>query len=221
MTTNDRDEGEERMTTNDNRTESEHALRELKADVRHERLTAARVPISRALHFAIARETYERTPAVIDTLAWGIANVRSAPDDEDAPPPVLVLLGGIGTGKTTAAAVAIANVEHARYTKSWKLAAVWANRFRNLDPWHELVDAPLLVLDELGAESDSEISITNRALAELLDERDGQGITIICSNLPTRPFLARLDERTRDRMRASMLIVELAGESMRKGAPLG
>lgn len=189
-------------------------------DVRMERIVAARVPLPFDRRLAIATRTHDATKAVIAVREWGSA-AASAPADEPTAG-VLVLLGGIGTGKTTAGAVAIANVDGARYVKSWRLGSIFANRARGLEMWDELVDAPLVVVDELGGEPEPEkdTPLAARALLELLDERVGEGLTLVLSNLSRKRFLALFDERALDRGREQVVIEELSGGSMRKGNPL-
>jgi hypothetical protein len=197
-------------------TEKTRTIADYEADLRHEqrydRLLAARVPLPPNELDAIVREEHRRdTDALAEVSAWMRGQSKGAQV-------ALALLGGVGSGKTTAGAAVIAWIDGAAYTKSWRLAALFGNRSREMRAWDALVVAPFLFVDEFGAESDAEQPFATRGLLELLDERLGTGPTLIAANLNRDSFLARFDTRAADRARMHLAIAELTTKSMRTGS---
>lgn len=133
-----------------------------------------------------------------------------------APAPLvfLVLVGPAGRGKTFAAAWAVSERE-GRYVVAHDL--VHAGSF---DPiWRELAEAPVLALDEVGAEYRN--PAFDASLYTLLNSRHAHNRkTLICTNLDAVSFVARYcpnpADPLRDRLRTAARWETLPGESMRK-----
>lgn len=132
----------------------------------------------------------------------------------------LVLLGGTGTGKTTAAAWAIGEVIRQKETAD----ARTASRLSRMSGFDEgarelerLSGVTLLVVDDVGAEAQTAWGAG--LLSELLDNRhQGFKKTILTSNLGQEQFKARVGERMVDRIREDGRVVALGGRSMRRPA---
>lgn len=130
----------------------------------------------------------------------------------------LVLLGGTGTGKTTAAAWALGEVVKQRESAEARTASRLA-RMSGFDEGarelERLSNVSLLVVDDIGAEAQT--SWGQGLLSELLDNRhQGFKKTILTSNLGQEPFKARVGERMVDRIREDGRVVVLGGKSMRR-----
>lgn len=126
----------------------------------------------------------------------------------------LVLVGPAGRGKTFAAAWTVAERE-GRYAVAHDL--VHAGSF---DPvWRELAEAPVLALDEVGAEYRN--PAFDASFYSLLNARHAHARkTLIATNLDAAAFVARycpnVSDPLRDRLRTGAQWVTLPGESMRK-----
>jgi len=178
--------------------ERENAVERAQAVIdRRRRLTDAGFP-ARALEVALASP--RRTPA--------LDAVRREPSVW-----CVVLSGGVGTGKTVAAA--------------WWGAQVAGGRFATLPDLESrgrydraglasVERARRLVLDDLGAEH---LNDSSRCLVDgLLDARYRAGNPIvITTNLTARQFRARYGERIVDRIRDGGRFVQVSGNSMRGG----
>jgi DNA replication protein DnaC len=130
----------------------------------------------------------------------------------------LVLVGPVGRGKTTALAWACGNARGSRFVTAQDL--VFAGAFDPL--WKELLLAPVLAIDELGAEH-----LNDAYLASLYDLLNGRGSwqrkTLIAGNLGADAFAKRYCGRTADvhadplydRLKNFGRWVTLPGDSMR------
>lgn len=135
---------------------------------------------------------------------------------------ILLLSGAAGIGKTLAAAYAVGRLgglfldatEIARLDS----ARTWDKR-RVGDLLVEAETAPLLVLDDAGAEHNGEGGYAVNRVRELLAVvyRAGRR-AIVTSNLSVGAFCDRYDERLRDRIADGGVPVELNGASLRRGA---
>jgi DNA replication protein DnaC len=126
----------------------------------------------------------------------------------------LVLAGPAGRGKTFAAGWAVAERE-GRYVIAHDL--VTAGSFDGI--WREMAAAPLLALDELGAEYRN--PAFEASLYSLLNSRHAHGRkTVLCTNLDGPGFVARYCPKAgdplRDRLRTAQAWVALPGESLRR-----
>lgn len=133
----------------------------------------------------------------------------------------LLLCGGVGSGKTVAAAWAMREG-----LKAWRSCSLrTASRLARLSGFDEgaaelerLKLVHLLVVDDVGAEAST--SWGAGLLSEVLDARhQGKRRTIITTNLGLEAFKARVGERLADRIREDGQVHALQGRSMRrKGA---
>jgi DNA replication protein DnaC len=117
---------------------------------------------------------------------------------------VLLILGGIGAGKTTAAAWVVAG-ERAN--------AVWlpARTVDDLESWklvgHNAKTAQLLVIDDLGTERDTESGFGRDTLGNLLTDRIDRGQrTVVTTNLSGAEIVKRYGERLRSRLQLRPLV---------------
>jgi DNA replication protein DnaC len=147
---------------------------------------------------------------------------------------LLVLAGGVGTGKTTAAAWLAAQDTPADF--GWPGSGVpWPPdllpRFVDASEFAEVnrydgaqMDAlrrcPLLAIDDLGTEFSDGAGSFLTTLGNVLSTRHRDCLrTVITTNLPAAEFLSRYGERLRDRLVESGAFVELDGESLRRNPP--
>ncbi|NKF21555.1 ATP-binding protein [Solimonas marina] len=135
----------------------------------------------------------------------------------------LVVLGHTGTGKThlacAAARYAIEQGMAARYTTVPRylrqIAETWGVRGVTERAVHQpLVDAELLVLDELGAGRAGE-NDTWRVHDLIADRYDEARPTILISNLTPNELRAVIGDRAYDRIREDCVQINLVGESRR------
>ncbi len=144
---------------------------------------------------------------------------------------MLFLAGGPGCGKTVAACVALdlaTKLEAQEYLPVVK--AVRVGRFVKAmdlirldtfdgDAWDGLVDLPLLVVDDLGAEPLDGQGWGLSKIASLLDARyDAQARTVVTTNLPLEQFRQRYADGGRliDRIREAGSFTQFAGRSLRR-----
>lgn len=163
---------------------------------------------------AIVDKTIRRTRALEIVDRW-------AGDPKGRP--ILVLSGAIGTGKTLAAGVLVANAKTGRVIAARQLSETVipfaAEIARGVQPLN--LTARLLVLDDLGTEDPKRDRRWTEAFATFIDARQCHGRTLITSNLKRADFRERYDARIVSRLNASAKAVELVGESMRaKGGGL-
>lgn len=110
---------------------------------------------------------------------------------------LFVLYGGVGAGKSFAAAWALAGIGNGLW--------VSARTVDNLEAWkevqHRAHHIPLLVLDDLGTERQSESQWGTEQLASLLTGRLDAGLrTIVTTNLDGTAMTARYGARLRSRL---------------------
>jgi DNA replication protein DnaC len=198
------------------------------------------VDLFEALAEAEAREAEERAyeRGVAEALRHGLGR-RSLAIATEAPVPTvalstaqawwggsawaLCLHGSVGQGKTVAAAWVLAQAIRAGRGAQYRPAGVVA-RLSDFDDGPRELDAlkraSVLVLDDVGVEAASE---RGRAiLGEVLDaryERLGTR-TVLTSNLGPEALLRRLGQRAWDRLQHDGELLELVGESLRKGGGL-
>jgi hypothetical protein len=127
----------------------------------------------------------------------------------------LVLAGGVGSGKTTAAALAVVSEKGRMVT-----ATETADHLFDRPWWDDLEAYPLVVIDDLGTEkADGEGYWVARWRAVLDARYRHSRRLIVTCNLPRDVFLARYVEgdggRTLDRMRDGGTWSTCAGDSMR------
>lgn len=178
---------------------------------RAEQLDRELVPIDLRAREAILGDTLEPTGSLRAVQQW----LRSS-----SAPPILLLHGGAGAGKSTAGAWAIATHSGgARWRSAFSVMSIFSGWFReNLEAQRTLAQAPLLVLDDLGRERVADAERMAAALLELVDTRQREGcrtlITtrILQADLPRRYLLEPLISR----LQASSSSVTVAERDLRQ-----
>jgi DNA replication protein DnaC len=165
---------------------------------RHEALTRESVPLDAKSEAAIldGGGELEPTRALCAVRAWLARPVA---------PPVLVLSGGTGTGKSVAAAWALAENRTGIWRTAAQLCRTFAASFGDQYEDQELCfTAGLLVADDVGAELERERERMGATLVELLEHRKRSARymrTIISTNLNRAAFERRYaSERLLSRM---------------------
>lgn len=160
----------------------------------------------------IREGAFEDTSAVKAVRAW----LQS-----ERPTPILVLVGGAGSGKTVAGICALC-MSGGAFVRASDLA-------KRMDPWgqdreqHQPLDIRhrLIVLDDLGTERERDERFLS-CLDEFVDARQGtyrgrQLLTLITTNVPAKSLRTRYGDRVADRLSGSGTAVALTDESMRGG----
>lgn len=135
---------------------------------------------------------------------------------------ILVLAGGVGTGKTVAAAAAVANYsQSALMIKATDLSAHGMYGQDNQEFWDTCQAKALLAIDDLGTEPRDEKGYAAALFETLMDRRyDAAKRTIITTNITADQFKATYcggpTGRLYDRIREVGSFVRVAGDSMRK-----
>lgn len=133
----------------------------------------------------------------------------------------LVLLGGLGTGKSHLATAVLRTFERAWFVKQSDLLRRLRQTYRDRDaddPVDRAQYAGCLVLDEIGLSAGGRDEPT--LLHDVLDHRHGnQKPTILTGNLKYEELLAILGERLADRLQESgFAALSLGGASHRREA---
>lgn len=164
---------------------------------------------------ALVSDTIDVTEALAWTKKW--VAYQHAPSRAKGPRPMLALVGAMGRGKTVAGAWLVLHAG-ARYIEADEVCRLAAAKFGpEVEEWKRLQRARALVIDEVGTEEN-----TGQAAAAyrvLLNRRQGECLTLLLGNISRADLKARLDARTWNRMCERALVVELEGESMRRGEP--
>ena len=136
----------------------------------------------------------------------------------------LLLTGSTGLGKTfLLRAMAERLIErdiNVLIISAYKMLEILRKHyFENDDSADELLDAQVLMIDDLGSEPLMQ-NITVEQLFNLLNERQGRGLsTVISTNLEMPKFRERYTERVASRLRDSMncKVLSLMGKDIRTG----
>jgi DNA replication protein DnaC len=131
--------------------------------------------------------------------------------------PVLCLVGERGRGKTVAAAW-LALAEGGRYVEAEELCRLYATKWGpDRERYQDLVGKRVLIVDEIGTEADPRTSVA--AIHDVVNRRQGaRKMTLLMGNMSKRQLVERYDARTIDRLREVGAVIEVQGESMRRGA---
>lgn len=130
----------------------------------------------------------------------------------------LLLVGGVGTGKTYAAyALGNAAVERGRITEAWRVHDLLAACRPGGDPTAEsrARSAELLILDDLMGGQASPFAV--ETLTAILDERVNHGRrTVVTTNLSADEMTEVWGPRLLDRVTYRADVVKFAGQSLRR-----
>ena len=167
--------------------------------LRGERLDREQVPLESAMREAIVRGRLRHTEAALAVRAW-VASSRPPQRDKGgkkkkaAPAPPILLLHGVGgSGKSVAAAWAIATSDGGRWFTALNVLSAFGGWHREQhDVRRQLVQCSLLVVDDLGRERTQDASRMALALLELVDARQRRGCRTI---ITTRMLRAELEAR--------------------------
>lgn len=164
---------------------------------------------------ALVSDTLTMTEALAWTRKW--LAYQHAKTQPKGPRPMLALVGDMGRGKTVAAAWLVLHAG-ARYIEADEVCRIASAKFGpEVEEWRRLQRARALVIDEVGTEENPAQAAA--AYRILLNRRQGERLTLLLGNITRADLKARLDARTWDRMRERALVVELEGDSMRRGEP--
>lgn len=162
---------------------------------------------------AVVDDSLEATVALDWVRRW--TAYQRAPEQSRGPRPILALVGEPGLGKTVAAAWLVVH-ERARYIEADEVCRLASARWgAEAEAWQRVQRARVLVVDEVGTEADA--GIARAAYRELINKRQGERLTLLLGNVSKADLRARLDPRTVDRMRERAIVIEVKGESMRRG----
>lgn len=160
----------------------------------------------------VPRRLWEQLDMLDETDA-----TRIVAEWDRGPKSTLVLEGGVGTGKTVAAADWIARRGAGLFRKARDVATL--SSF-DCAAWRELAEVPRLVIDDVGTEPLDDKGWALSSLLGLLDRRyDADLATVITTNLSFETMRARYGidgGRFLDRLRESGRWFKLSGESLRR-----
>lgn len=162
-----------------------------------------------------------------ETVATRVVDLWAATDQS-----ILVLLGGVGCGKTVAACSALLGhwKERRGYlrvpgdlppTKAWRSAmfvtladlgsrSLWDGEDRDFR--QQVIRTPMLIMDECGTEHGDGAS----AITELIRDRlANHRRTILTSNMTPAKFIERYGQRVHDRIKGDGRIDNVHGPSLR------
>lgn len=185
-------------------------------DRRAEALARSRVALPESDLRRIVHSDIERTEAVDIVDRWISAT--------DLDRPILLLTGAIGVGKTMASGHAIAASGGGAYVHAAELRQrihpTRADFEAGVVPLN--LRSSLVVLDDLGTESEPQRSLWSESFALFVERRMSLGRTLVTSNLAKSAFAQRYEPRIVDRLNAHAYTFELTATASlrRKGAGL-
>jgi DNA replication protein DnaC len=158
-------------------------------------------------------KTPKQTMAIKGATKWALA-----------PKTFLVLHGEHGTGKSFAAAYVLYLLNRKNMLKTWQhpmswkgIKAMWLSAYRaaTRDEFFEAARiAPLLVLDDLGSEENTQRS--KKRIADIVSERYNQTLpTVLTMNEDALRLSDMYETRTADRVVGAGLTVYCGGENIR------
>lgn len=131
---------------------------------------------------------------------------------------IIVLSGDPGCGKTAAALWACCGTTRARFVDAalFQIGGMFQKRLP------DLLEVPLLVIDDLGVEFMDEKGAFATMLDAVINQRYQSGkTTILTTNLDSEDFAQRYGDRILDRIRGSGKFWGITCESMRVTSPEG
>lgn len=138
---------------------------------------------------------------------------------------VCLLAGGVGAGKTVAAVAAMAervlldvdDVQPALFVRAAECARMGLYDADSKRRLQQMLEAGVLVVDDMGVEFLGEGSIWRSLLEEVLDVRYGDMLpTVLTTNMDWAGFSARYGARVADRIRHSGLVEGCGATSLRQ-----
>lgn len=187
----------------------EDARRREAEAARHARLTKALACVPpKARKVVLEQVTLERTEAVQAALEWERADQYR----------VVLLRGGVGVGKSiAAAAAAYASAARGRRHISWHRPNDFVSAMLHAyDPTAPKLGLDLVVIDDLGRETKHDF---DEALCAFFDETETR--CVLTTNLGAQEFKDRYDVRVLDRLRECAVAIACKGTSRRAGGGVG
>ena len=151
---------------------------------------------------------------------------RWADNIDNASKRTIFLMGSVGTGKTTLSfciANELLNNGHSVYfATAFDLATLIIdkqfNRLQNIDNYYNMLDADLLIIDDLGTEPQN--TLMQEGLFAIIDSRINENKkTVICTNLTEAQFAKRYGERSTSRLTSASFAYKpsfIDGDDIRK-----
>jgi DNA replication protein DnaC len=202
------------------------ALEPYQAQFKQEHDRAEEAREAKELHISALRvlDDVPRVRSVIESEKIERTEAVDAVDDFTAKPSLwcLLLLGGVGAGKSTAAGKAAVDARRSRRASvQWLRPAIeslnpaFGDEARGkVNSWR---GCGLLVVDDIGTEMMT--PTWQQCLDDVFDHRYQHSLrTIITSNLGGEEFKKRYGERIADRIREDGMVVTLANKSLRRKA---
>ena len=151
---------------------------------------------------------------------------RWAENIDNASKRIIFLMGSVGTGKTTLsfciANKLLDNGHSVYFATAFDLASLIIdkqfNRLQNIDNYYNMLDADLLIIDDLGTEPQN--TLMQEGLFAILDSRINENKkTVICTNLTEAQFAKRYGERSTSRLTSASFAYKpsfIDGDDLRK-----
>lgn len=157
----------------------------------------------------------------------GPSEARDKIREHGAPGVMLVLAGKTGTGKSVAAAEAIAKARapaQLKYRPRFVAVADYVRACqgdteRGIGQWteHEIQCCNTLALDDLGTEWASASDFSSHVIRELLERRERErNTTIMTTNLSRQDFANRYGTRIVSRIAGAGKWIQISGDDMRR-----
>jgi DNA replication protein DnaC len=195
-------EGKARMEENQRKWRAQEEASRIAEERRAEaqRNADLRVTLPPYLRAAVLDESLEETGAVATAREWLSSDKR-----------LLLLRGGVGVGKSVAAAVVAKEMIFTGKSVSWHRPNGFVSAvMHSYDASAPSLGDDLVVVDDLGRDTKSDF---DEAMCAFIDDRDTR--ILLTTNLSKEAFRERYDIRLIDRMGAIGVGVTLKGESRR------
>ena len=140
----------------------------------------------------------------------------------------LILAGTVGTGKSHIACGLLRGwIEQLRKPGYYTTASEYARDIRST--WNRdsevteravmrrPIEAPLLVLDDLGAGKAQDVELLQELICARYDD-EAMGTLIVSTNLAPKVWAQTFGERVTDRLREGATLFEMTGQSLRRPA---